>query len=124
MRDMKNYCRLYIFAKGKRILLNWCVKYTMVYAIKNSFLYNQNTIANFKSIYTIHRLRYSSASEIVGMLCGSQHQNRNTARNLPMLSIFVSREIKIKNNFSQSCHYFVNISQVQKLKTPKHLTFF
>ena len=72
-KTWKNYWQHYIFAKGRRNLLTWCVKYTLVDVIRNSYFNNKNTRANSKSIYTILWLRRFRVGDTVGMLRASQH---------------------------------------------------
>ena len=72
-KTWKNYWQHYIFAKGRRNLLTWCVKYTLVDVIRNSYFNNKNTKANSKSIYTILWLRRFRVGDTVGMLRASQH---------------------------------------------------
>ena len=105
-KTWKNYWHHYIFAKGRRNLFTWCVKYTLVNVIRNSYFNNKNTKANSKSIYTILWLRRFRAGDIVGMLRASQHATS------PCL--WSSFQGKSKLRLISS----VNIFQVQKLKTP------
>ena len=84
--------------KVKEVYSTGVLKSPLVYAIKNSYLKHKNTIANFKSMYTIHGSRDSWAGGIVNMLCTSHHatshgfdlcfkRNKNQEYFLPSLSL-------------------------------------
>ena len=104
--------------KVKEVYSTGVLKSTLVHAIKNSYLKHKNTIANSKSMYTIHGSRDSWAGGIVSMLCTSHHatshgfdlyfkRNENQEYFLPSLSLLSEYIPSYKTQNSKGFYLFL-----------------